>query len=248
MLTSVVTGAGQAQAAPGVELTTLQVEKKAEPVGIDVERPRFSWVIDTPLRAVVQQDYRITLATSVAALDSNDLIWDSGVVVSDASSSVEYAGPALEPDTDYHWNVQVTTSAGTGSARSVLRTGLYADTDWAGAAWIGNERAQGPEKDGTTVAGSSWIWTQEDGAPYAPGDPRAFRRVVEAPAGLDATRAEIVLTADDSFRLHVNGKLIGETEGAENEWQQSRRYEVDLAAKQNVFAVRTTNGGNTPPA
>ncbi|GAB4084692.1 glycoside hydrolase family 78 protein [Myceligenerans cantabricum] len=220
-----------------VTLRDLEVERKTEPVGIDVERPRFSWTIDTRRRGTVQQGYLLRVATSPEALDSGDLVWNSGMVPSDASWDVSYGGPELDPATDYYWRVLVRTSAGVAMADSTFRTGLYDDGDWAGSTWIGNERSTSD----LSLDDARWIWTPESTAPQAPPDPRAFRTTRTTPDGREASTAEILITGDDSFRLWVNGDLVGGTEGAENEWQTGHRYEVELAGDRNVFAVRTTN-------
>jgi alpha-L-rhamnosidase len=239
--------APSAAADDAVALTGLKVERKREPLGIDLRHPRFSWVVESDERSTAQESYRIRVATSVTALDEGDLVWDSGVVASDASYDVAYDGPALESATDYYWRVDVGTNAGHAAAGSTFRTGLFRETDWAGGAWIGNDRGD----QELSVDGGSWIWTPEDTSPQAPPEPRAFRRAHESPAGREATSAEILITGDDSFRLWVNGDEVGGTQGANNEWRTARRFEVDLAADRNVFAVRTTNslesnGTNSP--
>jgi hypothetical protein len=231
----------------GLHLTGLQVEKKTEPVGIDVDRPRFSWIIESSARGVMQESYRLRLAETEAALSAGDLVWDSGVVASAESANVEYDGPALAPATRYVWSVEATTNAGAASAASEFRSGLFSDEDWQGSQWIGNERLEEPDSgDALTVEGSSWIWTPEATAPVAPAEERAFRRTLETPSGKTAVSAEIAITADDLFRLYVNGDKLGETEGAVNQWQQSRRYEVALQGDRNVVAVQTDNGEGSP--
>ena len=49
---------------PAVSLTHLQVERKTEPVGIDVDPPRFSWVTESDGRGVEQESWRVRVATS----------------------------------------------------------------------------------------------------------------------------------------------------------------------------------------
>lgn len=229
------TAAAAAVVAP--TLTTLLVEKKSEPVGIDVDRPRFTWVIESDERGVTQESYRLRVTT-----EDDTPVWDSGVVASDESANVEYDGPGLAPATGYRWTVDVVTSVGEAAASSTFRSGLMSPADWQGSSWIGNERAGEP----MSIDGASWIWTPETGAPFAPGEPRAFRTTRTSPAGSTATSADILITADDSFELHVNGALVDATQGAVNEWQQSHLYDVALQGARNVFAVRTTNGANTP--
>lgn len=50
---------------------------------------------------------------------------------------------------------------------------------------------------------SSWIWAAD--SPYAPAGPCAFRRTYTVPAGKILESADIVMVADDSFILYVNG-------------------------------------------
>ncbi|MDQ7905104.1 family 78 glycoside hydrolase catalytic domain [Phytohabitans sp. ZYX-F-186] len=231
-------------AGPAVLLSHLQVERKTEPVGIDVERPRFSWVTESDRRGVEQASWRVRVATSPSRLNAGDLVWDSGTTASDRSVDVTYAGPDLAPATDYVWRVDTRTNVGSASATSRFRTGLYDERDWAGSAWIGNARTE--DTDQLDLGAAAWIWTPEATTPVAPAEPRAFRTVRTSPAGKTARTAEILITGDDLYRLWVNGTLLGETQGAENEWQQSRLFRVDLAPERNVFAVRTDNGAGSP--
>ena len=235
--------ASAAGATYGIVVGDLEVENRTEPLGIDVPAPRFSWVTDSAARDVTQTSYRIRVALSRAALE-NATTWDSGVVSSAASTAIEYAGAPLDPATTYYWQVDVTTSAGSSSATSTFATGLYTESDWAGSAWIGNARADASRQ--LDFSGASWIWTPEAGAPYAPAEDRAFRTVLADPAGKTAKSAEIIITADDSYKLWVNGALLGQTAGAENEWQGSKSFTTKLEESGNVIAVRTTNGPNSP--
>lgn len=133
----------------------------------------------------------------------------------------------------------------------------YDDSGWEPAraealyrGWVYGDRVTVPAvptgAEALTVDGASWIWTPESTTPVAPAEDRAFRKTLVTPGGREAVSAEVVMTADDSFDLVVNGRRIGRTEGAVNEWQQSRRYEVDLEPARNVLAVRTTNGPDSP--
>lgn len=233
-LVAVLLFAAPAGAHDRLRLADLRVERKAEPVGIDVERPRFSWVVESRARNVEQKAYRIRLTRG------HRTVWDSGLVRSHASTDVEYTGPQLASATRYTWRVDVLTNKGTASKGSAFRTGLYTDADWAGSKWIGNERPSPPP----SFDGASWIWTPEATTPVAPPEPRAFRKTLTH--AKPAASAEIAITADDSYRLLVNGRELGSTTGAENEWQQARRFHTGLDASKNVIAVRTTNGPNSP--
>ena len=73
-----------------VALDDLRVERKAEPIGIDVERPRFSWVV-----GVARARHRAALVPAAGDQHGGKVVWDSGVVRSRESSDVAYGGPAL---------------------------------------------------------------------------------------------------------------------------------------------------------
>ncbi|MDA0183817.1 family 78 glycoside hydrolase catalytic domain [Solirubrobacter phytolaccae] len=226
--------AAPASAHNRVGLDDLEVERKAKPVGIDVERPRFSWVIESDARDVEQKAYRVRLTSG------HRTVWDSGLQRSDASHDIEYTGPKLTAATRYEWRVDVLTNRGSASEESSFRTGLYTDADWAQSKWIGNERPSAPP----SFDGAQWIWTPEATTPVAPAEPRAFRKTLTSTK--TAVSAEIAITADDLYRLSVNGRELGSTTGAENEWQQARRFFTSLEPTRNVIAIRTNNGPNSP--
>ncbi|MBB4908535.1 family 78 glycoside hydrolase catalytic domain [Actinophytocola algeriensis] len=240
-LVLIVTGSVAAGADRGprdVRLSGLAVEKKVQPVGIDLRHPRFSWVIETRARGVEQRSYRLR----VSSAGGGRPVWDSGVVRSRESANVEYRGPALAAATDYTWHVDVVTTHGEAAADATFRTGLPAQRDWAGSTWIGNERVPDEATD-LTFAGASWIWTPGNSAP---GEDRAFRATRVSPDGRTATGVEVLITADDAYELLLNGTEIGATEATENSWQQSQLHRAAAAPDRNVLAVRVRNGADSP--
>ncbi|WP_205472717.1 family 78 glycoside hydrolase catalytic domain [Nocardioides sp. SYSU D00038] len=226
--------ASAAVAADAVSLTSLEVEKKVRPIGIDVAVPRFSWVVEASARGVVQEGYRLRVATAGEGLDG-ELTWDSGEVDSPESANVAYDGPALASATGYVWRVDVVTSAGTASAESSFRTGLR-EADWDGSAWIGNDR---PARTGDlTLAGASWIHPPYTGANTPPG---WFRRTFEVPAGKTIETAQLVMTGDRGFSAFLNGTQVASGASVDDRWKQAVRVDVRPAAGSNVLAVRLNN-------
>ena len=55
-----------------VALDELRVERKADPIGIDVDQPRFSWVIESDRRGTEQRSYRVRV-TAAGALGQGRL-------------------------------------------------------------------------------------------------------------------------------------------------------------------------------
>jgi alpha-L-rhamnosidase len=104
-----VGASGQAQrvstpAPDGLMCDLLAHPEKAE---IFNPLPRFSWIMRAAGRNEVQTAYRIRVAERVGALaDGKNCLWDSGRIGSDRSTAVAYAGPPLEADHSYFWQVQ----------------------------------------------------------------------------------------------------------------------------------------------
>lgn len=239
-LPAVIPAGAAARPQPGgghggrVRLTDPLVEKKATPLGIDVERPRFSWTIEADGRGVEQTSYRLRVTE---AGPGGRTVWDSGVVRSAESANVAYDGPALRAATEHTWRVDVVTTHGGASTTSTFRTGLHAEEDWGGARWIGNERRRGEVTD-LRFDGAIWMWLADG---ELPGADRAFRVGHAAPEGTTATRAEVLITADDAFTLWVDGVEVGATEAVENGWQSSQFYDVEVSGSRTVVAVRGSN-------
>ena len=91
-----------------ISVKDLRYEFWTNPIGMDVMKPRLSWVLESPKRAQVQSAYRILVASSEENLkaDKGDL-WDTGKVESDRSIQVEYAGKPLESRMRCWWKVRV---------------------------------------------------------------------------------------------------------------------------------------------
>lgn len=117
-----------------VTIGRLQVENQDRPLGVDAERPRFSWVLHAAERAQRQSAYRIMIASSAHELASGrGDVWDSGKVCSADNFGIEYAGPPLRSDTRYFWTVRVWDGADHASAWSEpswWHTGLMEAAVW----------------------------------------------------------------------------------------------------------------------
>eukprot|EP00949_MAST-11_sp_MAST-11-sp1_P000823 g823.t1 len=130
-----------------VRIVRMRTEYLERPLGIDVERPRFSWKLDfgnnnnynsnenNNNRGLKARSYRI----EVRELEGGEaVVWDSGVVVTNASSAM-YGGKNLESGTAYLWSVTVQVHGGpSSSSSSTFTTGLFNEKDWGGAAFIGH--------------------------------------------------------------------------------------------------------------
>lgn len=117
----------------------LLCEYCVNPVGLDVSRPRFSWVLIHEERGRKQSAYQILVASSMENIvrDIGDM-WDSGKVCSNQSVNVEYSGKMLESGKIYYWKVRWWDDKDQASPYSKVATfemGLLKQEDWR-AKWI----------------------------------------------------------------------------------------------------------------
>ena len=124
----------------------LRVEYMKNPVGIDVNQPRFSWKLKSNKRGVFQTNYAIIVSTDESFKNE---IWNSGEILSEHSVHINYEGPALLPATRYFWKVQVKDKDSqiiVSTEKAFFETGLM-ESGWSNAEWI---KAQ--QRDETNTA------------------------------------------------------------------------------------------------
>ena len=126
-----------------VNVENLRVENLVEPLGIGTATPRFSWIITSDERDVVQTAYHIIVS------DDNGEVWNSGVVSSTEQLWIPYGGTSLRSGTHLTWRVKVTTNKGETEWSTVQRfsIGLLTESQWGGR-WIGLEQVQDGEVAG----------------------------------------------------------------------------------------------------
>src|ERR1039458_7495589 len=238
-------------AASAVSVGQLRCEYLKEPLGIDVLRPRLSWVLGADkgaARGQAQTGYQIVVASNRNELDANQGdIWDSGRIASDQSIQVPYAGKALVSEEECLWKVRVWDEQGKPSPWSEparWTMGLLRPSDWH-AKWIGLDEATGSRTATNVLGDAQWIWFPE-GQPEkaAPVGMRCFRRVITLPADRAVKRAILFFTADDSGECYVNGQKAG-TAG---DFHSATMTDVTtlLHHGDNVLAASVKNGGADP--
>lgn len=121
-----------------MKIVRTKVEYLSNPIGLDEEKPVFSWNVETGGKNWKQTAYQILVSCDQAKL-SNGIgdIWNSGRVVSDAMVNVEYCGKKLEPATKYYWTVRVWNGeSGVQSEVNYFETGFLEESCWKGK-WLG---------------------------------------------------------------------------------------------------------------
>ena len=117
----------------------LRTEWLANPPGIDAEKPRVSWRVESGERDQKQTAYRVLVASSGEILEKGEGdLWDSGKVAGDETLNIEYAGKPLASGQACFWKVKVWDKDGAESAWSAAAQwsmGLLKPEDWK-AQWI----------------------------------------------------------------------------------------------------------------
>ncbi len=246
----------------GTELSQIAVkylrcEYRVDPLGIDVDEPRLSWVLESGQRAQAQTAYQILVASSEGKLRQNkgDL-WNSGKVESDLSNQVVYKGKPLQSRMRCYWKVRIWDKDGkvsTWSEPAFWTIGLLEPEDWK-AQWIGYN-AEPPaayqvekEPDPLSLLGCKWVWYPE-GEPNRrlPNVTRFFRHQIEIPSDRTIERARFRLVADNDAVLFINGRQAHTISG----WQRPYTFDITetLRAGTNIFAASVTNrGASASPA
>ena len=164
------------------ELRNLTVENAANPIGIGVKKPRFSWQLVSNKRNVKQTAYEIQVK------EGNKTVWSTGKVASEASIFNKYSGAPLTSNSKYIWQVRVWDNQGKTSkwATASFGTALLNSNEWK-ATWIGS----GLKSD--TVNG------------VVPMFRKSFL------ANKKVASAKVYVTSRGLYEVKINGKRMGDS-------------------------------------
>jgi alpha-L-rhamnosidase len=187
----------------------LTCEYLTNPLGLDENRPRLAW----KSRCANQSAYEVHVSSAPGGKPD---LWNSGIVRSDASIHIPYAGAPLAPIQRAHWRVRVWDEGGKPgpwSAEAFWEAGLPLPHHWTGAKWIGCPSV--------SLASN--------------GPPAVYlRRRFEV--GGQIARARLFLSAKGLFVAELNGERVGDSELAPGWTDYNRRipYEAyDVAGMLN---------------
>ena len=226
--------------AGGLTPVNLRSEYLNNPIGIEETHPRLSWVDISAERGARQAAYRILVASSAARLRQGKAdLWDSGKVASDQSTHVVYAGKPLYSRQQAFWKVQVWDAKGlrkdsAGSASWEM--GLLNRSDWKGK-WIGIHKAG---SNPPTLDGANWIWFSEaDGEGNMPKGSAFVHKKFSLVGSAKIDSASLVISADDHFKVTLNGKSVG----AGDSWERVHSFDLKpfLKPTSNEFLIEGIN-------
>jgi alpha-L-rhamnosidase len=124
--------------------------------------------------------------------------------------------------------------------------GLLSPDEWQ-AKWIGldSSRKRDAVAEKPDLAGASWIWSPgEDATKSAPLGTRYFRKEFTIPEGREPVSAMCVVTADNSFKMFLNGRRI--QNGNNFKEATAANVKEHLQKGKNVLAIEAANEGAAP--
>ena len=216
-----------------VTLIQLCVENLSNPMGIDVQVPRFSWIIQCEASEVRQTGYHILVASSLENLhDGVGDLWDSGEVPSDSSIYISYEGKPLESRQQVYWKVKVQTNRGASSwsEPNTWTMGLLHASDWQ-AQWVGHSAFPLDKLKGHTVV------------------PARYLRKEFSVENKEVKRATLYISGLGLYEAYINEQRIGEQQLAPTptNYKKNVKYNVfdvseQLLSGDNAIGVVLGNG------
>ena len=124
----------------GLEFELLTCNSQQNPIAIQSEAPRLSWVVKADGFNRSQTAYQVLVASSSDLLNAENAdLWNSGKVMSSQSAHVKYAGKPLSSTQKYWWKVRIWDEKGNPSEWSPansFETGLFDEANWGSSKWI----------------------------------------------------------------------------------------------------------------
>lgn len=209
-----------------LRIKEIKCEYKKNPLGLDIKKPRVSWVIEADRRGMIQQAYQIQV--SLAKGNFGDPIWDTGRVESDQSIHIEYKGPELKSRTRYYYRVKIWDHFG-------------GESDWSEIAWWETALLNSNEWE------AKWITPNPDDLDPLLEQVFLLRKELDVKVNIESAR--IYATSAGLYELSLNGERVGDellTPGwtSYNTRLQYQTYDVtnQLVEGSNVLGIALADG------
>lgn len=180
----------------------LKCNNQTEPTGFDMAIPEFSWKLESSRQSTFQDAYRILVWLR------EEIVWDSGFVLSDQTNGIFYKGTALDSGEKYRWKVISRNSYGetAESGETQFVTGKMEKNDWKGK-WISSGAARKPSVDSTDADAMFAGLLHSDPHPEEKlNSPVYFRRCFSTKKTV--AKAVVYASAHGIYELQIDGKKI----------------------------------------
>ncbi|QNL50476.1 family 78 glycoside hydrolase catalytic domain [Olivibacter sp. SDN3] len=191
--------------------TSLSVERKIDPIGVEAKNPQFGWVIQTEERGYEQSAWQIQVASNREKLHEGAAdVWDSEKVQSSGQHFIDYQGEELQSAQPYFWRVKIWSADGRESAWSdpaSFTTALLDSREWNKVKWIAFEKLDENQKimPGVHLNGDH---LGERGVKRATIP--LFRKTFEVNGDKTVEQALLFASGLGQYEAHLNGKKVGD--------------------------------------
>lgn len=180
---------------PVLKADNLTCEYIKNPLGLDISKPRLSWMLSGEGRNQQQTAYELLVSDNQQAIKQlQGNVWQTEKVFSSQNIHIVYAGKPLKSFTRYYWRVKVYDQDGVASRWSEpqwFETAMLNVSDWQ-AQWIGD--------------GSKQFERDED---FYKNDPMPlFRKTFKTDKKV--TSARLYINGLGYYEAYLNGKKVGD--------------------------------------
>lgn len=207
LLVSTLAKSADYAGASSLEPSALRCEYLINPLGIDSNQPRLTWLptpVDPKSRGLRQTAYQVLVADQLNNLSADrGILWNSGKVVSSDTANVEYGGRPLRSGEHVVWKVRIWDQNDRPSRWSEPASwsmGLLNRSDWH-AQWIGDPQ-RGARAD-------EWPESVVIGKTHRPDAPPTTMVRQEFVVASPVRRATAYVTARGLYELRLNGRRVG---------------------------------------
>lgn len=173
-----------------MKIYDIRVLHRVCPLGIDT-LPYFSWKMRSDEQNVLQMAYRIVVR------EEDKIVWDSGIVQSDAQTFISYEGAALKSRTRYRAEVTVWDNHGnTAKSETWFETAFLEQSCWQ-AKWIESTFPRNENKAFTYGIENPPVW---------------FKKKFSLQGNVKSAR--LYATCYGTYRPYLNSGRIGDGEFA----------------------------------
>lgn len=238
LIFSLVAFISNAKGNSSIKPDQLSCEYRINPLGIDVSKPRLSWILSSTQRNQQQAGYEIIVSDDqqkIKQLKGN--IWASGKVMSDQNIHVDYNGSPLKSFTRYYWRVKVydkNNQASAWSAPQWFETAMLNPTDW-NARWI---------SDGSKQFTNDEDFYNDDRMPL-------FRKEFKTEKTI--AKARLYISGLGYYEAYINGQKVGDHVLDPGWTSYSKQvlytvYDISTVVKQglNAAGIMVGNGWYNP--
>lgn len=189
-----------------IKFERLLCEYSENPINIDIERPRFSWVVSSLERGQYQSAFQIIVANG-KSLPEDEALWDSGKIISDVTMHIAYDGKPLKSNTKYYWKVIIWNGEELQyeSEVNTFSTAFLSESDWR-ASWIGANSAPEPKPE------KGFFMDKNEEALRVDTVHHKGRSVLlrsEFDLEMPIESAKLYLTGLGFYEAEINGKQVG---------------------------------------